>query len=66
MALLLAWPINITAPGDHEKKSCGNVLETNLNPWRAPNLDGNYWEPAFRTCNSKALTGSVDPSGSSR
>lgn len=52
VAFLLAWPINIRAPGDHEKMSCGNVLETNLNPWRALPSDGNYWEPAFRACNS--------------
>lgn len=55
VALILAWPINIGAPGDHEKMSCGNVLETDLHPWRTADSDGYYWEPAFRTCNSKRI-----------
>lgn len=52
MALILAWPINILAPGDHEDMSCGNVLETDLFPWRGPDSNAYYWETAFRACNS--------------
>lgn len=66
VVLLLALPINIIAPCDHEKMSCGNVLKTNLYPWLAPTLDGDLGNKRFGPATRYALTGLVEPSGSSR
>ncbi|MBQ0904330.1 hypothetical protein [Micromonospora sp. U21] len=52
VVLLLTLPIHILGPGDHEQKSCGNALSMDLDYWTGPS-DGNYWEKAYRTCNSK-------------
>ena len=34
VATLLFFPIRILAPGDHEKRSCGNAVSTDLVPWQ--------------------------------
>ncbi|MFF3853019.1 hypothetical protein [Micromonospora sp. NPDC002575] len=54
VALLLIVPIHILGPGDHEQQSCGNVLQTDLSRWRGPS-DGDYWERAYRACNSERI-----------
>ena len=53
VATLLLFPIHILAPGDHEKRSCGNALSADLVPWRAVADGGDaYFEQAFRGCTS--------------
>ncbi|WFE58874.1 hypothetical protein [Micromonospora sp. WMMD712] len=54
VALLLIVPIRILGPGDHERQSCGNTLQTDLDRWRGPS-DGDYWEKAYRACNSERI-----------
>ncbi|MEU7994640.1 hypothetical protein AB0B83_04770 [Micromonospora sp. NPDC049060] len=54
VVLLLALPVHILGPGDHEQKSCGNALRLDLDFWAGPS-DGNYWEKAHRTCNAKRI-----------
>ncbi|MEU5908492.1 hypothetical protein [Micromonospora sp. NPDC047527] len=54
VVLLLAFPIYILGPGDHEQKACGNALSLDLDLWVGPS-DGNYWERAYRTCNAKRI-----------
>lgn len=52
--VLLLLPIRTFAPGDHEKRSCGNALELDLTPWRAA-ADGHYWERARRSCTTQRM-----------
>ncbi|MFV2104570.1 hypothetical protein [Micromonospora sp. LOL_024] len=54
VVLLLALPIYVRGPGDHEMAICGNALATDLDFWAGPS-DGNYWEIAYRSCNSKRI-----------
>lgn len=52
--LLLTWPIRI-GPGDHEKnRICGNAWRVDASGWRN-NLDGNYFDLAFRSCNAQRI-----------
>jgi hypothetical protein len=51
VALLLFVPIRILAPGDHEKRSCGNALSMDIVAWRVAADGGEtYYEQAFRGC----------------
>ncbi|MDO3705447.1 hypothetical protein Q3W71_27625 [Micromonospora sp. C28SCA-DRY-2] len=52
--LLLTLPIHIRSPGDHETAPCGTALALDLDRWVGP-MDGNYWEQAYRTCNSRRI-----------
>ncbi|MEV5763322.1 hypothetical protein AB0L34_01910 [Micromonospora sp. NPDC052213] len=54
VVLLLTLPISIRSPGDHETATCGNVLDVDLDRWAGPS-DGNYWEQAYRACNSRRI-----------
>ncbi|HEX5598071.1 MAG TPA: hypothetical protein VFX61_18960 [Micromonosporaceae bacterium] len=54
VVLLLVLPISISRPGDHEMAFCGNTLATDLDQF-TNNFDGNYWDIAYRSCNSKRI-----------
>jgi hypothetical protein len=49
---LLLLPIRTFAPGDHEKRSCGNALILDLTPWLDTG-DGHYWQRAHRSCTTQ-------------
>ena len=55
IAVLLLLPIRTFAPGDHEKRSCGNVLHLDLAPWVGGDPADGYWEKAWRSCNSQRI-----------
>lgn len=48
--ILLTFPVQILAPGDHEVTSCGNAFAMDLDQWRIPGMDDHYLERAYRVC----------------
>ena len=58
VVVLLSVPIFVLGPGDHETRSCGNALSSNLQPWHtADRLEpgARYAERAFRVCTSQRI-----------
>lgn len=58
VALLLCLPISVLGPGDHETRSCGNALSSNLEQWHAADRlepGARYAERAFRVCTSQRV-----------
>jgi hypothetical protein len=51
VALLLFFPIQILAAGDHETRSCGNALSMDVTAWRTTVGNDDYFDQAFRACN---------------